>query len=224
MTDRELMCAHVDALFTHRSDGRMLRVNEPQGKDAPRFFLGKTTSGHEWRVRHDVHDDLWRTLESMCEAEPTGELIPATPAPYEQVLAPVLGVWSGPAYRFPTTLPTSAAVRITEANRDLLRTHLEGWLGDVAPDNPMFAYVAGGCAVSVCCSVRMTAAAHEAGVETAPDFRGNGYASHVVTAWARAVRDLGRAPLYSTSWSNVASQAVARSAGLILFGVDLHIT
>jgi mono/diheme cytochrome c family protein len=70
----------------------------------------------------------------------------------------------------------------------------------------------------------LLAAAHEAGVETAASCRGRGYAAPVVAAWARAVRDVGRVPLYSTSWRNEASRAVARKLGLVCFGSDLHIT
>jgi len=66
--------------------------------------------------------------------------------------------------------------------------------------------------------------AHEAGVETAPPYRGRGHAAQVVAAWARAVLELGRVPLYSTSWQNEASRAVARKLSLIRFGDDLHIT
>jgi predicted GNAT family acetyltransferase len=72
--------------------------------------------------------------------------------------------------------------------------------------------------------VRITPAACEAGVETAPGFRGHGHAARVVAAWALAVRDAGQIPLYSTSWQNTASQAVARKLGLRQFGADLHIT
>ena len=42
-------------------------------------------------------------------------------------------------------------------------------------------------AVSICCRVRVSAAAHEAGVETPPDFRGRGHGTRTVAAWARAV-------------------------------------
>jgi hypothetical protein len=35
---------------------------------------------------------------------------------------------------------------------------------------------------------------------------------------------MGLVPLYSTSWKNEPSRAVARRLGLIQYGVDLHIT
>ena len=78
--------------------------------------------------------------------------------------------------------------------------------------------------MSFCCSVRISPQADEAGVETLEDYRGRGYATNVVAGWAIAVRELGRIPLYSTSWDNVVSQSVAKKLGLILYGVDLHFT
>ena len=79
-------------------------------------------------------------------------------------------------------------------------------------------------AVSICGSARITSRAHEAGVETHPDFRGRGHAVKVVAAWARAVREDGRIPLYSTSWENEASRDVARKLGLVQYGVTFHVT
>jgi RimJ/RimL family protein N-acetyltransferase len=79
-------------------------------------------------------------------------------------------------------------------------------------------------AVAVCGSVRITARAHEAGVETSLPHRGHGYAAQTTAAWAKAVRALGVEPLYSTSWDNAASRAVARKLGLIHFCNDLHLT
>lgn len=229
--DRERMRMHVDALFTHDAAGRMLRVNEPGGKDAPRFFLGRTAHGSVWRFRHDVDDGVARELEALCRAEPHGDEFlhpPHGAAPYQALLAraaPVERTWTGPAYCFPSpaSTGTSGAVRITRDNAELLRPHLEAWLGDVASAQPMLAVVDGSAAVCVCCSVRITPRAHEAGVETAPAFRGRGHAARAVAAWAAAVAATGAVPLYSTSWENTASQAVARTLGLRRFGTDLHI-
>jgi hypothetical protein len=38
------------------------------------------------------------------------------------------------------------------------------------------------------------------------------------------VRALGAEPLYSSSWENAASRAVALKIGLVHFGSELHLT
>jgi hypothetical protein len=227
--DRDLLRMQIETLFTHDRDGRMLRVNEPGGKDAPRFFLGRSAQGNEWRFRRDLDDELRRELEVLCMAEAgdtSGDLHDS--GRYEEVLgrfSPVQKIWSGPAYCFPDRItPRSGVVPISEDNRGLLRPHLEDWLVDVGFREFMFAIVVDGHAASICCSVRASPIAHEVGVETAAEFRGHGYGSRVVATWAAAVRMHGRIPLYSTSWDNTASQALARSLGLRVYGSDLHIT
>ncbi|MEP6690848.1 MAG: GNAT family N-acetyltransferase [Gemmatimonadaceae bacterium] len=229
--DRQLMRVHIATLFVLDERGRMTHVNEPEGKRAPRFFLGRTARGCECRARDDIDDQLLRELESACSAEPATEaalLPPHGETRYEDILArqePVQGVEAGPAFCFPPRLPSTArAILVTEANAEVLRPHLEAWLPDVPDRQPMFALVVDGEARALCCSVRITALAHEAGVETATQFRGRGYAAEVVVAWANAVRAMGRMPLYSTSWQNAASRTLARKLGLILFGADVLIT
>jgi len=75
---------------------------------------------------------------------------------------------------------------------------------------PMLALVEDGYVVSVCFCARRSAEAAEAGLETAEHFRGRGLGPRVTAAWALAIRASGRLPLYSTSWSNEPSLAVAR--------------
>ena len=231
MTDRELMRIHIETLFTHDDAGRMIRVNEPMGKTAPRFFLGRTTEGNEWRFRHDVDEDLVRELNALCTSEGDGDeflLPPYGSSAYVELLgrtAPVLSVWTGPAFRFPSDVrETSETVLVTAENVDVLRPHFTAWLDDVPFCQPFLALLQNGRAVSVCGSVRVTPVAHEAGLETRHEFRGRGYAVQVVSAWARSLRDIGRIPLYSTSWQNTASQAVAAKLGLVRYGTTLHIT
>lgn len=230
--DRHLMRLHIAALYTTDAAGRLLRVNEPAGGPAPRFFVGRTRDGSEWRVRDDMTDArLLRDLESAVERD--GDDVAALVAPqfptrYESILAgnaPVQRIWSGPAFHCLANLPTdSRPVHVTDANAEILGRFLSPWLPDVVTAQPLFALTVNGDAVAVCASVRITDAAHEAGVETVPEYRGRGYAGAVVSAWAAAVRRAGAEPLYSTSWQNVASQSVARMLGLRQFGVDLHIT
>jgi RimJ/RimL family protein N-acetyltransferase len=224
---RELMRIHVDALFTRDAAGDLVRVNEPDGAPAPRFFLGRTADGDVLRFRHGVGAGLRRELAAAAAADDADP--PTDAARYEAILAraaPVERTEMGPAFIFPARPPCfpDGAHRVTRENAELLRRYLPAWLPDVLHDPPMFAVVVDGDAVAVCCSVRQTDAAHEAGVDTAPAFRGRGYAARAAAAWAHAVRELSRVPLYSTSWQNAASRAVARKLGLVHFGSDLHIT
>ncbi len=89
---------------------------------------------------------------------------------------------------------------------------------------PYFAIVKNEKVVSICCSARSTPVAAEASVETLAEFQGNGYGTDVVTAWAISIQEENRIPLYSTSWDNFASQAVAKKLKLINYGMNLHIT
>jgi GNAT superfamily N-acetyltransferase len=239
-SDRELMELHAEALFTHDVDGDLVRVNERDGAEAPRFFLGLTSAGKVLRYRGDVPAGVRRALGAAADtallreragdsAERTAEQL----ARFAAILAesaPVRHAEAGVAFAFPERplafLPAAdgSVVRVTEENATLLYPLLPAWVPAVRPSPPLVACAAGGRAVAVCASVRITARAHEAGVETAPAFRGRGYAPAVVTAWAREVRAMGIEPLYSTSWQNAASQAVARKLGLRRFGTDLQIT
>jgi hypothetical protein len=105
MSDRELMRIHVEALFTRDAAGRLVSVNEPQGGDAPRFFLGRTAEGSDCWFRGDVDDQLTRELAAEAEARRSGEdhrLAPEDPARYEALLeraAPIQRTEAGPAPR-----------------------------------------------------------------------------------------------------------------------------
>jgi GNAT acetyltransferase len=225
------MQCHVEAEFTHDAHGCLLRVNDAGAAPAPRFFLGRTAEGDLLRFRHDLGQDARRALKAIVESHArSGQAIhaPIDPAPYQEILGrltPAERTWTGPAFSFPNELPIPAGVaRISEANAHVLHPFFEEWLPDVRLCQPMFALTVDGQAASLCCSVRQTGMAHEAGVETAAQFRGRGYAARVVVAWARAVKDAGRIPLYSTSWTNEASRGVARRLALTLFGNDVHIS
>jgi hypothetical protein len=232
LSDLQLLELQVDALFTRDAAGRIVAINEPNGGPAPRFFLGRTRAGNLWRVRHDLPEGTARRLHALAAAEPVGDDLRAEPHNMGEFLEAlradqeVRSVWSGPAYRFPDTLPALAAhvTRITRANLQLL--HRMDWdqtalARDFERWEPMVAVVVDNSAASICFSSRLTARAAEAGVETLETYRGRGHASTVVTVWAQALRAIGRAPLYSTSWDNSSSQTVARKLGLVQYGADL---
>ncbi len=234
MSDLQYLELQVDALFAHDQAGRIVTVNEPDGGPAPRFFFGRTRAANLWRVRHDLADATARRLDALAAAEPVQDDLSAEPrnmAAFTETLRAdqeVFARFFGPAYHFPDTLPMPAAhiTQITPANLYLLRLmnwdlealahQLERWV-------PMVAVVEDDAAVSLCFSARLTERAAEAGVETLDAYRGRGLASTVVATWARAIRATGRVPLYSTSWDNSASQAVARKLGLIQYGADLSL-
>jgi RimJ/RimL family protein N-acetyltransferase len=232
-TDLDIMRFHVEAEFTHDAAGDLVSTNEPAGAVAPRFFLGQTALGSVVRFRRDVAATSRRALESAltrAELAPTTQMDrPLDPTPFERILsedAPIQHTSVGLAFRFPPALPPVLGARILRDATDaaLLHPLLAAWAPDIQSSSPLVAFVVDGQAVAVCGSVRITPRAHEAGLETAVPFRGRGYGKAVVAAWSMAVRALGVEPLYSTTWQNDASRAVARTLGLVSIGRDLHIT
>ena len=122
---------------------------------------------------------------------------------------------SGPVFTFPETLPSFGETEPVDDLRQL-EFHFSGWTADEIPDaSPIVGVLEDAHAVSVCFCARQVGLSAEAGLETAPAFRGRGLGPRVAAVWAVAMRASGRTPLYSTSWSNDASLAVARKLGLI---------
>ncbi len=234
LTDLELMNMHVRALFTHDDDSRILFVNEPDSASipAPRLFLGRTQAGSVSRFRLDLPVELCEELDALCADEPSVNVEFDEPPRHLETFvrllessAPVREISSGPAYWFTEYLtPSRPLLVVTEDNPETLRGGFEKLIEELPAWQPFIALVEQNRAVSVCRSVRITPQAHEAGVETLPDFRGRGYAKEVTTEWARLVRATGAVPLYSTSWGNTASQAVARKLELKCYGTDFYIT
>ena len=233
LSDMQLIRLQVESLFTHDARGRICFVREPGGDRAPRFFLGRTREGNLWRCREDLAEETVRELEGLASDEPVRDDLRTPPRNLGAFLA-ALGPYAGsqpaswgPAYRFPDRLVLPAKVtRLARVDLHLLE--LMGWGPDESTEGfearePYMAVIEDGAAVSLCRSARLTAQAAEAGVDTVEAYRGRGYASAVVAAWAHAIRAGGRIPLYSTSWDNPASQAVARRLGLVQYGTDLSL-
>ena len=232
-TQADLMRVHVDALFTHDTQGRLLCVNEPGGAPAPRMFLGRTRAGNVLRTRADLAPGLVAKIAQLCGGEPPLEDDSERPRCAVALIellerhGTVRQVWRGPAYRLapPAGLLGGGVTELTPEDGGLLAAFPE-WVDELRAGlrQPFFALIEHGMAVSICASVRITPAAHEAGVETLPEHRGRGCARRVVAAWAQRVQTLGAVPLYSTSFANEASRAVAAASGAQLYGVDFHVT
>lgn len=226
--DLALMEMQVAALYRHDARGRIVCDNEPDGAPAPRLFLGRTRQGNVWRFRDDLPDELGAALDRRLAREPVAGDLGQLPAGADDLRAllethaPVESTWIGPAWHFPQEIaPPAGIVAVTPDSRELLRTHFPWTAQEIAAYLPCYVVVRDGVAVALCCSARLTGDAAEAGVHTVAAYRGRGFASAVVAAWARAVRASGRIPLYSTSWDNHASRRVAQRLGLVLYGADL---
>jgi len=234
----DMMRRHVDALFTRDAEGRLLAVNDGEGGAAPRFFLGRTREGCLWRFAAGLPSAVARELEHVCRNEPPldgdGGRVPAGRDEYLRILGAdgqVGKVWVGPCYCRPTTAASGSETRsvpglhlIDESNIGLLKAHLADWVDVAMQWRPTVVSLENGNAVSVCASVRKTGEAHEAGVDTAPAFRRRGFARVAVAGWLAEVNRIGAEPLYSTSWENEASQRLAATLALTMFGVDFHVT
>ena len=231
LTDLELMALHVRALFRTDERDRLLTTNEPDPPPAPRLYLGRTTAGNLWRLRHDLPETIARDLDAVLRAEPPATDLTQPPHVLQELSAflaqqtPVTATSLGPAWRFPEPLPDPHPdiVRITPENDTVVRDVFPRLAADLPWSQPCVAILRDGRLASICFSSRNTPEAAEAGLETLEPFRGHGYAPAVATAWAHAVRAEGRIPLYSTDWDNLASRAVARKLGLVLYGADLTV-
>lgn len=238
VSDFDLLRLQVEALFTHDPNGRIRWSNEPDPLPAARFFLSRSKQGNLWRFRHDLPENVVRRLEELAVSEPVRDDLRAAPVhleAYRVVLrehGELEGEFCGPAYRFPDELHVpSNVVMLTKANVAQwfqgamdLQTDPLNIRGALATGNPCAVVIEQGIVASMCFSSRMSTRASEAGLETLPEFRGKGYAAAVVAGWARAVRQMGRIPLYSTAWDNPASQRVAQKLGLAVYGAEYSFT
>ncbi|MCG8404292.1 MAG: GNAT family N-acetyltransferase [Phycisphaerales bacterium] len=225
------MRLHTGALYSYNADGRITGCNQINGGLVPRFHLARTDTRSFCVFRQDVPDRLVESIVQVAVKEPPLDSHRALPVFHKEYVSllsdhgSVEAIWHGSTYRF-TNINSAYdpnVVEINSSNMDLLKAYMADWLDDVQYRHPFVALVDDGHAVAVCVSARMTPKAHEAGVETVPSFRQRGYATRVVAAWAKAVSRADAEPLYSTSWDNHASQAVARALNLELVGTDFHI-
>lgn len=207
---------HLHTLFLLDNAGRILGTREPVPEAGPRFALIRGRTSCAWAVRADVPQGIAEELDGLAGAEPPVADFGDEPVHAERYRTLVGGgVYFGSAFSFPKRVEQPDATVHVNA-LPLLTRHFSGWTAaEIAGRAPIVAVKEDGHAVSVCFCARRSEKAAEAGLETAEAFRGRGFATQVTAAWALAVRASGRVPLYSTSWENGASLAVARKLGLV---------
>jgi hypothetical protein len=221
------MALQVETAFVHDAGGRIVRTNERDAQPTPRLLVARTAAGDVVRFGYEAPLELVARLAgTLARERPVADFgAPLTVANELRAAldehGPVTEERSGPAYRFPDGVRGSAgATEITTDNLALVAWTFPWLVDELADWAPCFAVVRDGAAVSVCFSSRNGPRAACAGVETLPDFRGRGYAPLATAAWEGAIRASGRVPFYSTTWDNLASQAVARKLGLVMFGAE----
>lgn len=206
---------HLRTLYVLDERGRIETTREPAPNPPPAFCLVRGATSRVWAVRADVSDELAVELDALARDEPpVGDL--REPPKHAERYESLLGgrISSGPAFSFPDEIPDPGDVIFVHDLRPLER-HFHGWVAEEIPGrSPIVAVLEDGHAVTVCCCARRSDGAAEAGLETAEAFRGCGLGPRVTAAWALAVGASGRTPLYSTSWDNSASLAVARKLRL----------
>jgi hypothetical protein len=221
---------HLKTLFVLNDDGRILSTREPGMHRGPLFSLIRNTTSCAWAVRAGVPEDIASEIDHLAREEPPVLDLRDSPvhaARYVSLLGRIhvgqevgatLRQSAGPAFEFPDAIAQSADIVVVEDEQQL-HQNFHGWVpGEIAAGRaPVMAAFKDGHPVSLCFCARSSDIAAEAGVETAEAFRGRGFAPYVTAAWALAVRASGRVPLYSTSWTNSASLAVARRLGLMAY-------
>ena len=212
-------------MFILDRHGRISSTREPQATAGPIFTLIRSASTSAWAIRADMPTELAGKLDRLAREEPPILDPRESPVNADQYLSLCGGkVDCGPAFSFPDEIgqPTDVAI-VNELK--LLQRNFRGWVASEIPGrSPIYAVTDGSFPVSICFSARNAETAAEAGVETAAAFRGRGFASRVTAVWAAAIRATGRIPLYSTSWSNSASLAVAHKLGLIQYASDWSVS
>ena len=229
----------LETLFAHDPDGRLAPADR-HGNPAPDFTIARTDGAVAVRIRSDLPADLAGKLAGLGAREPADPPIDAPPA-FDREYRRLLGLGDRTPEVYvafvlerdqPKKKQPKAVAFVLEKDQPnkkqpgavqpeavaTVDRRLLGEFPHLATDlelgHPGFALVRDGKAVSVAFTSRSGGRGAEAGVETLPAYRGRGYATAVVAAWAEAVRRSGRIAFYSAAAKNAASLAVGeRLAG-----------
>ncbi|TDD22393.1 N-acetyltransferase [Nonomuraea diastatica] len=194
--------------------------------------MGVAADGMTAAVRHDVPGALTaRLLDLVARGDPSTPCQP--PEVLEQcrvLLGETTTVSSGPCYLIPPSpvpfdAPAAGVLRSDDpAHAERVRSlrpctwARDEWddLLDGRDGAPWAMVVADDQVAAICHTARLTTAGAEAGVWTAPAFRGRGLAAATTATWADLLP--GTRLFYSTSADNHSSQRVAARLGLRAIG------
>jgi hypothetical protein len=207
---------HLETLYILDGRRRVVSTREPNPGHGPEFVLIRRADSCAWAIGTGIGDEQAREVTRLAlDEHPTSDFR-RPPKHLEEYMRIIGGEFdAGPAFEFPEHMPLIEDAALIE-DVECLQGSFNGWTADeLAGRSPIMAIVENGVPISICFCARVSELNAEAGVETAPAFRGRGIAGLATAAWATAIRASGRTPIYSTSWSNTPSLAVARKLGLV---------
>jgi RimJ/RimL family protein N-acetyltransferase len=222
--EARLLDRHADVLFRMDDHQRLVGLNELGDDPPPRLFLARGETTHRIWFGADVGEGTIETCRAIARELPRWDGQQPAASLYDSIRAalaleaPIVDETNGPAFRFGerVDIPTETGARVIDAaSAQLLEYNFPYTRSILALRSPVVGIVVDGSVVSACYCARKRPNACEAGVDTVEPYRGRGFAALVVSAWRDAVETLGREPLYSTSWDNLASRAIAARLRLI---------
>lgn len=165
----------------------------PSSTEQARCVIHKHAGGYELFLRHDLPEPVRQQILALPRETVFGDhtLI-------KSILAPCSGMWIGKSYVF-------------------ARPPTPSQFPDVIRDEGVWAIEQDGARVSWAWSVRENDRAAEVAVETAAAYRRRGYARQVTLAWAHHILSTGRVAFYCHNSDNAASEALAKSLGLVQY-------
>lgn len=227
-------------LFALNSQGRILAAQEPGAPPGPLLSIVRSETQCVWAVGVEVPSHVAEELDHLLATEPPIRDLRSAPINADRcasILQHAFGPGikanltqsDGPAFTFSrvSTFAEGHDAQVVLIQDDAtIQSQFADWeTGEiVAGRAPVFAIIEGGRPVSMCFCARRSAEAAEAGLETLISHRGRGFGTRVAAAWGQAVRESGRVPLYSTSWTNAASLAVAQKLRLEPYACDWSVS
>jgi RimJ/RimL family protein N-acetyltransferase len=245
VTDFELIEIQAATMFVPAADGRMLRENDPDQSPGPRLYLGGCASGNIVRIRHDVGDETARAITGLAAEEPPliesdhpprhlneyVRLLEAEEPVRERAVGLVYHLPSDIAHKHRRDVPFTFSAT-PEGDRLLSALAEQGMpqalveVGFVAVTDfwePWCVAFHGAEIASIAFAARLGPDGADAGLNTMPRFRGQGFGPAVTAAWASHPSLRERTLFYSTDRTNRASRRVAEKLSLRFIGASLRL-
>jgi hypothetical protein len=241
---RDRLAVQFVTNFVTNASGRIRSSNDRDRSAAPLFWLAGSEDGNVFGVRSDVEDAVADEITALAATEPPFAPPNGEPRHLDRYVAlltreGVVPTYTpGMVYELPNGLPASAGL-VTVSSEDAEGEALKAWLAaNGMPDGlhemgfhdasefwpPWCAALFYGQPVAVCFAARLSDLGADAGVATAKNFRGRGFAAAAVAGWSRMKALQSRALFYSTDRANRSSRRVAARLGLRLIGNRMTLT